>query len=134
MLICAEDGWVDDWSGEVPGKWNYRGCRKYQSIAIHCLGSDSVLMTARPEMPHMEFFDRLIWAITNRSRPVVVSIEQVEGLPRSLDRFKEHLVRAVIDGSDLLLQYSEPETLVRAIRNAGSYADLKRLYRENHWN
>lgn len=133
MLICAEDGWVDDWSDDVPGKWNYRGCRKYQSIAIYCLSSDGVMMTARPEIPHLGFLDRLIWAITNRSRLIAVSFEKVDSVSNSLDRFKAQLVRAVEGGSDLLLQYNEPDTLIRAIRNAGSYGELKLLYQENHW-
>ena len=133
MLACAEDGWVEDWPDGPPKRWNHREVRRYQDCKIHCLTPDGDLMVARPVTPELPFLDRLVWALFNRSRPVEAEFTSVPGVPRPLEFFKGQLLKALDQGGDVMLQFAGEDKLAQAIRQAGSYAELRDLYLANQW-
>jgi len=133
VLACAEDGWVEDWPDGPPKRWNHRGVRRYQDRKIHCLTPDGDVMVARPILPELPFLGRVVWTLFNRARPVEVEFTSVGGVARPLEFFKGELLKALDHGGDVMLQFADEDELVQAIRQAGSYAELRELYLANHW-
>ncbi len=131
MLTCAEDGWVEDWSREIPQRWNFRGCKKYQSTTIHCLTPEEQLKIAKPVLPHLSWFKNLIWSLFNTTK--TVKVELLDSNLNPVATFKEQLILAVQADDDILTQYREERELIESISRADSYADLNKIYRENGW-
>lgn len=131
MLICAEDGWVDEWVGGAPERWNFKGCSKYQKFTIYCLNAENELKTAKPSAPQLSRFGTLIWRITNMTKQVTVEFTNSDLSP--LETFKTSLVRAVKADDDVLTQFKSKKSLVEAISRAQSYAELRELYHQNGW-
>jgi hypothetical protein len=131
VLICAEDGWVEDWTREIPRRWNFRGCKKYQSATIFCLTPEEQLKIAKPVLPHLSWFKSLIWSLFNTTKTI-----KVEFLVSNLNpvaTFKEQLIRAVQADDDILAQHQEERALIDNISRADSYADLYKIYLDNGW-
>ena len=131
MLICAEDGWVEDWTREIPQRWNFRGCKKYQSITIYCLTPEERLKIAKPVLPHLSWFENFAWALFNTTKTVRVAL--LDSNLNPVATFKEQLIRAVQADDDILTQHQEERELIEIISRADSYADLYKIYRENGW-
>ena len=131
MLTCAEDGWVADWSIEIPHRWNFRGCKKYQSTTIYCLTAKEQLKIAKPVLPDHSWFENLIWSLLNTTKTVKVAFSDSNLNP--VATFKEQLILAVQTDDDILTQYGDKKDLIKIISRANTYADLYQIYRETGW-
>jgi len=131
MLVCAKDGWVDDWSGEVPKKWNFLGCVKYQRTPIYCLSRSGRVQIAKPRMPDMSWLKKTAWRIVNSSKEVEIDFSESDSV--SFETFKNCLVGALKADDDLLSQNQDKGVLVERVYSASEYSELRALYHESGW-
>ncbi|WP_227816795.1 hypothetical protein [Nitrogeniibacter aestuarii] len=131
MLICAKDGWVDDWSEAIPENWNFKGCAKYQNIPIYCLLPDGRVEYAKPRFPNMNWLSKTFWRTVNVSREI--EIEFYEAKAETFESFKACLIEAVKADDDVLTQFKEKQALIKRISGADSYSSLHAIYQENGW-
>ncbi len=131
VLICAEDGWVADWSKAIPKKWNFKGCTKYQRITIHCLLPEGRLEYAKPRLPEMGWLDKAIWRTVNSPKEIVVDFSSAKS--ESLETFKACLIQAVRAGDDVLTQFKDEMAIIESISGAETYSELRQVYQESGW-
>lgn len=131
MLICAEGGWVADWSGAIPKQWNYKGCMKYQRVPIYCLSPDGRLLVATPRVPSMGWLEGVIWRLGNWPKEVDIDFSIMDGEP--LEGFKACLIHAIKTDDDLLTQFKGKQVLLKMVSGAESYAQLHKVYRQSGW-
>ena len=131
MLICSSDGWVDNWASAVPTMWNYRGCAKYQQVAIYCLLPNGSVQIATPTPPKLSKFSKIVWRCFNQPKKLHVAFANANDA--NIETFKTDLVKAVNADGDLLTQFKSKATIISSIKRASTYEDLEGVYKVNGW-
>ncbi|CAG9297866.1 hypothetical protein [Celerinatantimonas diazotrophica] len=128
MLICAKDGWREDWSKAIPSTWNYQTCHKYQSIPIYALSQDNKLLVVRPVLPKLNPVAAIWWWLLNRYRKVDVQFTPVSA--DATKAFQEILSQSVHcdDTTEL-----DKHWLEQQINDAHSYYDFAKIYQQSGW-
>lgn len=128
MLICAKDGWRDDWSKAIPSTWNYLTCHKYQAIPIYALSQDNKLHVVQPVLPKLNPAAAILWWLHNRYRQVDVKFTPISA--DATKAFKEILCQSVHEDKATEL---DNHWLTEQIEDAHSYQDFAKIYQQSGW-
>ena len=132
LLICAEDGYVDEWlSKDDCSKWSYAAFEKYKRCKVFCLLPDASVKEITLSHHFSSFLDKFLSMLFNKKLDVDLDFKEENNL--DLNFFVNLIIKLVSEGDELLIQNSESDVIVHDLRCASSYTNIRKIYHKYNW-